>query len=87
MASNGLDETAKNGKCRICRRTRKVWKYVKPVGEVRHGYATGHIWECIDTKECDAVAKARMLDKTNGDWQLIEIELKRGRFKKYHCYS
>lgn len=43
MASNGLDSTAKSGKCRICQRVRNTSKYLKAVGEVRHGYATGHI--------------------------------------------
>lgn len=56
MASNGLIITAKTGRCHICQRVRKTTKYVKAVGEVRHGYATGHVWECIDQESCIAHA-------------------------------
>jgi hypothetical protein len=52
MASNGLLNRAKKGKCRICQRQRCTEKHVRAVGEVSHGYATGHIWECIDVVEC-----------------------------------
>jgi len=83
MASNGLEQFAKYGKCRICQRTRKTDKYVKAVGEVRHGYATGHIWECIDIEECEKVAKERMSDSNRLDCELIRNQLKIGRYKEY----
>lgn len=53
MASNGLLNRAKKGKCRICYRVRCTNKHVKAVGEVRHGFATGHVWECKDIEECE----------------------------------
>jgi hypothetical protein len=53
MASNGLLNRAKNGKCRNCKRVRNTAKYLNDVGEVRHGFAVGYIWECIDKDECN----------------------------------
>ena len=82
MASNGLEELAKKGKCRICYRVRETIIQVKAVGEVHHGYATGHIWECIDGKECENKAKEK-IEKKAKDWELIKIALRRGRFKQY----
>lgn len=82
MSSNGLINIAKNGKCRICYRTRKSFDKVKPVGEVKHGFAIGHIWQCIDTEECDNTAKQR-ISSGHKDAFLIDIALKQGRFKKY----
>jgi hypothetical protein len=82
MASNGLLNRAKNGKCRICRRSRCTEKYVKAVGEVHHGYATGHIWECIDADECEKVAIKRAASH-RPDSRLIQIALERGRLKEY----
>lgn len=86
MASDGLLNRAKRGKCRICQRTRCTEQHVKAVGEVRHGYATGHIWECEDVEECDKVALERM-NEIRSDSELIKIALKHGRFKKYKYYS
>jgi hypothetical protein len=86
MASNGLHSRAKNGKCRICHRTRSTGKYVKAVGEVNHGYATGHIWECRDIAECEKVARQR-LNENRSDKNIIEIALRIGRFKEYVYYS
>lgn len=85
MASNGLDSTAKSGKCRICQRVRNTAKYLKAVGEVRHGYATGHIWECKDEEECQKVAERKLSDSKTLDWNKDQIKsaLKRGRYKEY----
>lgn len=86
MASNGLLQYAKTGRCRICRRVRKTDQQVKPVGEVRRGYATGHVWECIDTEECNRVANERIkMDRP--DSKLIEMEMKLGRFKEWVVYT
>jgi hypothetical protein len=52
MASNGLLNTAKKGKCRLCLRVRDTKRYLIIVGEVRHGYATGNIWQCKNRTEC-----------------------------------
>ena len=84
MASDGLTSFAKTGKCRICQRVRSTNDKVKAVGEVRHGYATGHIWECIDTEECDKVANERLNDEKYRPYrELIRFALKQGRFKEY----
>ena len=87
MASDGLTSYAKTGKCRICYRVRKTDIQIKPVGEVRHGYATGHIWECIDVEDCERVANERANDKSRLDSKLIEIALRQGRFTEYRVYS
>ena len=60
MASNGLIDRAKKGKCRICLRVRCTEKHVKPVGEVRHGFGTGHIWQCKNTEDCDRVCSEKL---------------------------
>lgn len=85
MASDGLSKRAKSGTCRICQRSRKTDVYVKAVGEVRHGFATGHIWECIDINECNKTAKERLQNnKLNGLVRAnIENGLRRGRFTEY----
>lgn len=89
MASNGLDSTAKSGKCRICQRVRNTVKYLKAVGEVRHGYATGHIWECEDEEDCQKVAERKLSDSKTLDWDKDKIKsaLKRGRYKEYMVFS
>jgi hypothetical protein len=86
MASDGLMQKAKNGKCRICHRTRSTEKHLKAVGEIRHGYATGHIWECLDIDDCDRVANDRI---KNGHFEsrTIEIALQQGRFTEYKCLA
>lgn len=84
MASNGIYKRAKRGTCRICQRVRKVDEQIKAVGEVAHGYATGHIWECIDEKECDAAAKRKLSENLSGVVrQKIETALKVGRYTEY----
>jgi hypothetical protein len=88
MASNGLDKRAKNGTCRICQRVRNTEKYLKAVGEVRHGFATGHIWECRDAEECDKTAK----EKLNSPMSIVVHEriksaLAKGRFTKYEIFT
>lgn len=82
MASDGLMNYAKTGKCHICQRVRKTDKQVKAVSEVRHGYATGHIWECIDTEECDKVAQER-ISTCHSKAEIIKIAVSRGRIKEY----
>lgn len=82
MASNGLEKLAKKGKCRICQRVRNTTTQVKAVGEIHHGYATGHIWECIDQKECDNKAKEKIEKKAN-NWELIKIQLEKGHYTEY----
>lgn len=86
MASNGLMDYAKTGKCHICQRVRKTDEQVKPVGEVRRGFATGHVWECIDTEDCDRVAKERIA-ANRPDSRLIEISMERGRFKQWVVFT
>ena len=87
MASDGLSKQAKTGKCRICHRIRRTDTHLRAVGEIRHGYATGHIWECRDEDDCDMVAHKRMNDETRSDRRFIEIALQQGRFKQYGIYS
>jgi hypothetical protein len=60
MASNGLLNRAKNGKCRVCQRVRSTEDKVQVVGEVRHGFATGHIWQCKDKNDCKIVAQKKL---------------------------
>lgn len=84
MASNGLLVRAKKGTCRICLRVRSTSVHVVPVGEVHHGFATGHIWECKDSKECQIAAEKR-LNSTSPDsfiHQRIKLALTLGR--RYH---
>lgn len=61
MASNGILNYAKTGKCRICYRVRKTTTQVTDVGEIYHGYATGHEWQCIDSQECTIAAKKKIV--------------------------
>jgi len=82
MASDGLLNKAKKGKCRICHRVRKTETQLKAVGEVRHGYATGHIWECINIEECNRAANDKITAR-HKDSALIEIGLQIGRFKTH----
>jgi len=83
MSSNGLLNRAITGTCRICQRSRKTDIYLKSVGEVRRGYATGHIWECIDN--CDEVANKRLHNyKLSGNVRAkIKIGLERGPLLQY----
>lgn len=87
MSSDGLSNYAKTGKCRVCRRVRKTDTQVMPVGEVRHGYATGHIWECVDVVNCEKAAHEKLKDKTRHGNELIEFALSQGRWKEYRYYS
>lgn len=89
MASDGLLNKAKKGTCRICQRSRKTDTQVKAVGEVHHGFATGHIWECINIKDCNKVAMEKLQKpQLNGSVRnKIETGLKRGRFTKYTFVS
>lgn len=84
MASDGLTNRAKKGTCRICQRSRNTDEKVKAVGEVRHGFATGHIWECLDIEDCDKVA-ANKLRKNISDVTKAKIEraIELGRYTEY----
>ena len=84
MASNGLLNRAKKGICHICQRGRCTLKHVKIVGEVRHGMATGHIWECFDANECEKAAKERLAKDISGIVKdKIKTGLKQGRYTEY----
>ena len=89
MASNGLLNKAKNGTCRICQRSRSTNKYLKAVGEVHHGFATGHIWECVDTEECDKSAAEKLINNkvSHVIHAAIKEGLKRGRYTKYEIFT
>ena len=82
MASDGLSNKAKNGTCRICQRVRDTDKYLKAVGEVHHGFATGYLWECVDVKECDNVVNLK-INNNHAHKVRIEIALRKGRFAQY----
>jgi hypothetical protein len=88
MASDGLTNRAKRGKCRMCQRSRCTTKYVREVGEVHHGYATGHIWECMDTQECDAEIQKKLNSQiTNYLRGTLEFAVREGRLKEYTHYN
>jgi len=86
MASNGLLNRAKRGTCHICRRSRCTIKHVKEVGEVRHGMATGYVWECIE--DCTEMAKERLENFSLSRYvrELIKQGLERGRFTYYKVF-
>ncbi len=88
MASNGLLFEAKSEKCRICQRVRKT-EYLKAVGEVRHGFAVGHIWECLDTAECQDSAYRKLNDNnvTIVIKRTIKAALNIGRFTDYKVFN
>lgn len=92
MASNGLLRKAKKGRCRMCQRVRSTETQVKAVGEIAHGFATGHIWECIDEKECEEAMTRKISEfdpETAGptacrDYnKIINSAIPRGRLEKY----
>lgn len=85
MSSDGLLNRAKKGTCRICQRSRCTIDKVKAVGEVRHGFATGHIWECIDHEDCNKAAEERLKNwRLSGNVRAkIELGIKKGRFTEY----
>ena len=89
MASNGLIQKAKTGTCRMCQRVRKTDEYLKAVGEVRHGFATGHIWECFDVEDCEKRMVSKLNDpKIDGlKKAFIKIAKERGRYTEYKCFS
>lgn len=89
MASDGLLNKAKKGTCRICHRVRNTDEQVKAVGEVRHGFATGHIWECRDIEDCDKAANERINKSClNGITRgKIKIGLEMGRFTEYKFFT
>lgn len=88
MASDGLNKRAKKGKCRICQRQRLTDQYVKPVGEVHHGFATGHIWECIDVVDCHTYAQNKYLNNQTNcvDKARIKLAIEQGNFRTYKIY-
>lgn len=89
MASDGLHKKASSGVCRMCQRRRCTEKHVKAVGEVLHGFATGHIWECVDTNNCDENIALRL---ANSEFDYVKKEaikqaVLRGRFTTWVTYT
>lgn len=82
MASNGLLKRAKKGKCRMCLRVRDTDMHVKPVGEVHHGFATGHVWECKDVQDCEVAISKKLQDHPPGSiiHENIKCAVKIGRY-------
>jgi len=82
MASNGLLKRAVKGTCRICQRVRNTSNQVKAVGEVHHGFATGHVWECIDIEDCEKVARNKLKECSQETLKHRRIKnaLERGRY-------
>ncbi len=85
MASNGLNKRAKKGVCRMCLRRRKTDEQVKAVGDVLHGFATGHIWECIDIEDCNKTIERKLIEIPEGSLKhhIITNAVKYGRFTEY----
>jgi len=84
MASDGITNKAKHGTCRMCQRSRDTDIHVKAVGEVHHGFATGHIWECRDIEDCDKVAAKKLSKNISGIIKSkIENAMQQGRFREY----
>lgn len=90
MASDGLNKKAKTGTCRMCLRRRCTEKHVKPVADVFHGFAVGHIWECIDHEDCDKAAQEK-LDKGQSigvvTHDAIVEAKKKGRWTEYKYFN
>jgi len=85
MASDGLLNRAKMGTCRMCFRSRCTEKHVKIVGTVSHGFAVGHIWECIDIDDCDTVQENKLKKYSQGTLvhEKISAAKKQGRAKEF----
>jgi hypothetical protein len=85
MASNGLNNRAKTGTCRMCQRRRNTELHLKIVGEINHGFGTGHIWECNDINDCETtiLKKLNRIDMNGVVRQKIVIAQIRGRFAGY----
>ena len=66
----------------MCYRRRCTDKHVKPVGEVRKGYATGYIWECMDIEDCETTMNTRTANRHN-KMHLIQIARAGGRATYY----
>ncbi|MCO6149069.1 hypothetical protein [Flavobacterium sp. NRK1] len=89
MASDGLSKKAKKGKCRMCLRVRSTDQAVKAVGEVHHGYATGHIWECNDVEDCNNTIDKKLSSESTSELNktIIKIAKEKGRYKEYIIYG
>lgn len=87
MASDGLLNKAAKGTCRMCLRVRCTNKHVHSVGEVRHGFATGHIWECNDVGDCEKTIGKKL--SNSGEHVRVKITraIEFGRFKEYHIFA
>ena len=87
MSSNGILNEPKRAKCRMCRCSKKT-EYLKKVGEVHHGFATGYVWECINIKKCDLAAmnKLKKLTLSPNSRARILQSIKDGRIKKYSIF-
>ena len=42
------------------------------MGEVRHGYATGHIWECSDEEEGQRAVERKLSDNKVKGWEKLK---------------
>ncbi len=65
----------------MCFRVRCTNKHVKSVGEVRHGFATGHIWQCKDVEDCEKVIAQKLKINPPGSTihEKIKSSIKLGR--------
>ncbi len=82
MASNGLANRAKKGVCRMCMRSRCTDKHVEPVGEVHHGFAVGHLWQCIEEEDCQKAIEKKLAKYPPGSLihKKIKFAVSRGRW-------
>lgn len=73
----------------MCLRARNTERYLKIVGEVRHGFATGHVWECVDEDDCQRVAIKKLTTHGTGvvNKARIEVAQKIGRSKEYKIFN
>lgn len=72
----------------MCQRVRKV-EYLKKVGEVRHGFAQGFIWECENEVSCE-IAMAEFLDHPSPKallkkGKILHAQIS-GRWKEYKIF-
>lgn len=73
----------------MCQRVRETGKHVFSVGEVSHGYATGHVWECSDIENCDEAVKKKLENpKLNGVVRHKILNAREvGRYKTYVYFN
>lgn len=73
----------------MCLRCRDTQTQLKAVGEVVHGYATGHIWECVDIDGCDKAAQAKLVNPKTSSLNIgrLEVAARVGRLKSYQIHN